>query len=570
MTKKVAVFITARTGSSRLPSKALMEIKGNPIVEHLIDWIKRAEKIDEIVLCTTDKIEDNILVEIAKKNGIGWFQGSENDIIARSLGAVEKYNIDFVINAECDAIFYEAKYIDAIAEMGRKDNVYDVISTIDLPNGVNIYGYKRESLQAVLEKSVETGWLELLYNDKNLNQGYVSIGKEYMTPARLTIDYPEDLEFFTALYNEFEGDFELRDIVSKLKKKPELMDINIRADNKYWANFAKKKLKFCIIGLGSMGKRRIRNLKALGIKNVVGFDISEERRKEVDIKTYNWKNVIKYEPDAFIICTPPKVHLWYQQRACYHGIDFFTEASVVSNGMDDLIKRVKESEFIGVPSSTLRYHPAIKQIKELIDTNKIGKPLAFTYHSGSFLPEWHPKDDPKNYYAYDKKQGAAKEIVPFELSWLTWIFGDVKSVKSYYKESMNWGIDDLYQVLIEFESGLIGHILVDVISRHDYRQLKILGSHGIINWDWDKKRVELLSKVRFRVSEILNNEIWDYYPYREGISIEGYNPNILEEMYIDELDHFIECILNIEQPNYTLEDDLKILKILEDIEKDGS
>ncbi len=72
------------------------------------------------------------------------------------------------------------------------------------------------------------------------------------------------------------------------------------------------------------------------------------------------------------------------------------------------------------------------------------------------------------------------------------------------------------------------------------------------------------------VSIFTQEDDWNLIEYEKGTSVEGYNPNIMEEMYIDELNHFINCILNLEKPQYTLEDDLKILRILEDIEKNGS
>ena len=67
---KKAIFITVRTGSSRLPNKALLEINGKTTIEHLISRVKKSEKADAIILCTTTLENDNILCEIAERNEI--------------------------------------------------------------------------------------------------------------------------------------------------------------------------------------------------------------------------------------------------------------------------------------------------------------------------------------------------------------------------------------------------------------------------------------------------------------------------------------------------------------------
>ncbi|MFW9872378.1 MAG: cytidylyltransferase domain-containing protein [Candidatus Thorarchaeota archaeon] len=556
---RIGLFITVRMASTRLPSKALLEIKGKPIIQHLINWIKRVHDLDEIILCTTRKEEDKELIEIARQNGIKWFQGSEDNIIERQLDAAKLFDIDFIINCEGDGIFYETKYINDLINVVRgNQNVYDVISTKDLPLGVNIYGYKRSSLEKVLKKTVETGWLELLCTDSNLNQGYLSVNQKHKSEARLTLDYQEDFDFFNAIFNEFDDlNFNLEDIIKILKQKPKLMEINKHIDEQYWNRFNRQKLRVLVIGLGSMGKRRIRNLRALGLKNITGYDLDP---KEVDIKVHSTlKEAMAYEPNMMIISTPPANHVWYQSIAISNRIPFFTEASVISNGLKSIIEYMERTNSIGMPSCTMRFHPAIKKIKELIDTKRIGKPLTFTYHSGSYLPEWHPHDDITQYYAYDKKQGAAKEIVPFELEWLIWLFGDIKSLKSYFKETMNFGIDDIYQILIEFESGVIGHLLVDVVSRRWTRKIEIMGSEGMIQWDWNTDLIEVWK------DELDMHAI----NYEISNAAYGYHNKITEQMYVDELNHFINVVQGLEELIYTLEDDLKILKILEDIEKDG-
>ena len=324
-------------------------------------------------------------------------------------------------------------------------------------------------------------------------------------------------------------------------------------------------MKILVIGLGSMGKRRLRNLKALKEEDIITFDLREDRRKEVEeeygIRTFaNFEEAMKENPEVFIISVPPHIHLEYQLYAAKNNIHFFTEASVVRDRLNEVIEIIKEKDIIGAASSTLRFHPAVKRIKELVDNNKIGKLCTFTHHSGQYLPDWHPWEKVEDFYASQKETGGGREIVPFELSWITWVFGDVASVSGLVGNTLNMGdsIDDVYQILLTFKSGLIAHMLVDVVSRYAYRHFKLLGADGVIEWDWNTKQVGVFNP---------ESQKWKYYKEDMGTAQEGYNPNIIEEMYIEEMKHFLNAVRGKEKYHYTLEDDEIILDVLYKIEE---
>ena len=89
---KPAIFIGVRMKSTRLPRKALLEINGKTITEHLIDRLKLARLPQLIVLCTSDIREDTPLVDIAKKNDIECFRGNAEDKLDRYLNAAYKHD----------------------------------------------------------------------------------------------------------------------------------------------------------------------------------------------------------------------------------------------------------------------------------------------------------------------------------------------------------------------------------------------------------------------------------------------------------------------------------------------
>jgi len=127
-------------------------------------------------------------------------------------------------------------------------------------------------------------------------------------------------------------------------------------------------MKYLVIGLGSMGKRRLRNLQVLGIEEVAGFDTSADRRQESQEKYgvtvfENLEAAIQeFDPQVFIISTPPDLHMHYAYYAYERGISCFIEASVVDA---DKIKRLGENisgtAIVMAPSCTMRYYPGPKK-----------------------------------------------------------------------------------------------------------------------------------------------------------------------------------------------------------------
>ena len=321
-------------------------------------------------------------------------------------------------------------------------------------------------------------------------------------------------------------------------------------------------MKFLIVGLGSMGKRRIRNLKALEQNDLIGFDPRADRCSETyenfQLKTFtDISEALKEKPDAMIISTPPDLHMRYAKIAIQNKVHFFTEASVVQDEMDEVIRNLESCGIVGLPSCTMRYHPIVINVQQIIKSNKIGKPLAFLYHSGQYLPDWHPWEDYRKFYVSKRATGGCREIVPFEINWLTNIFGKIKTASAMKSKvsKLEVDIDDIYNVLFEFESGLQGNLTVDVIARFPFRQLKVLGENGVIVADWSERMVQCFTKEEGWVDKRIDDGVI------EKNYIHGDGP------YIDEMRIFIKSIKKeISQP-YTFEEDLKILKILESIEK---
>ncbi|BFU76848.1 Gfo/Idh/MocA family oxidoreductase [Arcobacter sp. 15-2] len=329
-------------------------------------------------------------------------------------------------------------------------------------------------------------------------------------------------------------------------------------------------MNFLVIGLGSMGKRRVRNLIALGhIDNIAGFDPRSDRTneaKEYGIKVFNDfdEAVINSKPDAFLISTPPNLHMKYAYFAAKNNISCFIEASVVdADKILELSKIIEDKNILMAPSCTMRYYPGPRKIKELIENNIIGKVLNYNYHTGQYLPDWHPWEKIEDFYVSNPDTGGAREIVPFELTWLNDIFGDSTPLACVRKKltDIPANIDDIYHCILEYPNNIIGNLTVEVISRPKaVREFRVIGSEGEIIFSGDTNDVKYIN------AEMKD---WITVSFDTGTVQDGYiNP---EEPYINEVKDFVNNVtlaIQGQKTNYsnTLEADYKILQTLYKLE----
>jgi predicted dehydrogenase len=322
-------------------------------------------------------------------------------------------------------------------------------------------------------------------------------------------------------------------------------------------------MRALIVGLGSMGKRRVRNLQALGQNEIAGVDIREDRRFEAQekygIATYSdlATAVEALSPQALVISTSPAHHMSYAWAGFELGMSCFIEASVVdADRILELHKCTQHTSMLMAPSCTMRYFPGPMKVKELIRAGTIGRPLNFNYHVGQYLPDWHPWERIEEFYVSVRETGACREIVPFELTWLNDVFGNPEPLACAKAKltDLNADIDDIYHCLLRYPEGVLASITVDVISRpKPTRELRVLGTKGEIVFSTDENCVRWAA---------VGNSHWSRFDLGNGTVQAGYiNP---EEPYIAEMRDFV-CAFNGRDkslyPN-TLLDDYHVLQVL--------
>lgn len=326
-------------------------------------------------------------------------------------------------------------------------------------------------------------------------------------------------------------------------------------------------MKAFVIGLGSMGKRRIRCLQALNVESICGFDLRVDRRKEAQdkygIQTYADAEacIAAEKPDILIISVPPDLHHIYMKMAVQNGKNFFVEASVTDTDMDIIKRDAAKAGIVAAPSATLLFHPAVQKIAEIVMIGELGKISNIIYHCGQYLPDWHTYEKVSEYYVSNPVTGGAREIVPFELTWLTHLFGFPGKVCGNVRKTISIEgaekIDDTYNFLLEYSS-FLATFTIDVVSRFATRRLLINGDQKQLVWDWNQNSIKVYDPQKAG---------WQEIGYEMKSAEKGYNPNIGENMYIEELRCFINAAQG-EQPFInSLENDHQVLKLLYKIEE---
>jgi predicted dehydrogenase len=313
-------------------------------------------------------------------------------------------------------------------------------------------------------------------------------------------------------------------------------------------------MKVLVAGCGSIGERHIKNLKTLGIPEILGHDIREERLKELELR-YGIKGYSKIDdalsdrPDAVLVCTPPSLHMPIAKKAVEENCHIFIEKPIsnTTEGVEDLINEAEKKKLILMVGYNWRFYPSFKLIKDLLDKNSIGKLISFRAEFGQYLPDWHPSEDYRKGYTARKSLGGGIILDGIhELDYAQWFMGDVREVFGFSDKTSNLEIDveDTAEILLRFENGAIGEVHLDMVARSYSRNCEIIGDEGTIRWDFTDKSVRVYSATDKR---------WDRYPMESN-----YDPN---NMYLEEMKHFLDCIKFGRKPISDGINGLKTLKI---------
>ncbi len=235
---KVVAVVQAHMGSTRLPGKVARVIIDKPMLAHLICRLRFSKKIDEIVIATTDDQKDNVIVEIAEKYAAKWFRGSEEDVLDRMFQAAKLFDADIAVRVTSDNPLTDPCVIDSMIAAHTDANA-DYSWVDGLPIGIGAEGISISALAKANELAKDPYDREhvtpfIIRNKTMFHDLFLHAPPALTRPDyRLTVDYPEDFQLITEIFNRLYKPgklFFLEEIVKILDAHPELLTINERTN----------------------------------------------------------------------------------------------------------------------------------------------------------------------------------------------------------------------------------------------------------------------------------------------------------------------------------------------------
>ncbi len=295
--------------------------------------------------------------------------------------------------------------------------------------------------------------------------------------------------------------------------------------------------RFLIVSLGSIGKRHLRNIRALRPNSIVGvLRLQESHKYEklpegVDEQFFTIDDAISFSPHAAIIASPASFHVPIAMSLVQSGVPILIEKpfSITCKGVDKLIQA---AELSGVPvlvGYNLRFLPSLNETKRLISNGVIGDVLGVRAEVGQYLPSWRP-DTP-----YQKTVSARKDLgggaileLSHEIDYIYWMFGlpDLVSASGGHYSDLEIDVEDMAILCLKYNNPRrLIQIHLDFLQHNAIRECKFIGSEGTLVWNAIEDNICLFER---------DNKHW--------VSLDTVKCIDRNKMYLDEMNHFLECI----------------------------
>jgi predicted dehydrogenase len=314
------------------------------------------------------------------------------------------------------------------------------------------------------------------------------------------------------------------------------------------------KRRFLVIGCGSIGKRHISNLIALNAGGVLAFDVRADRRHEVQsefsIETVDeLADAWARGPDVALITAPTRMHLSLALQAAERGCHLFIEKPLSDRleGVDQLLGVVREQNLVTLVGCNLRFHPGLIKVKQLLEQGAVGRAVAARIEVGQYLPDWHPWEDYRQGYSARRVLGGGVILDAIhEIDYVRWMLGEPEEVVCFAGKLSHLDIEteDTAAILLRFTDGTIGEVHLDYVQRAYSRTCHIIGDEGTIRWDYSSGEVRWYSAARGE---------WQVF-----VDPPGWEPN---QMYIDEMRHFLQCLTGQEKPALDVFEAARVLEV---------
>lgn len=314
-------------------------------------------------------------------------------------------------------------------------------------------------------------------------------------------------------------------------------------------------MKFLIAGLGSIGRRHLRNLISLGEKDIVLYRTGKSTMPEEELAAFPQETDLqavlkKHKPNAVIVANPTALHLDVAIPAAKAGCHILLEKPVSHSldGLDQLTAAAEKSGSKVLAGFQFRFHPGMQRAKQLILDAEIGRIISAHVHFGEYLPAWHPWEDYRRGYAARADLGGGVVLTQcHSLDYLPWLIGTVESVWGFTAKlsDLEVDVDDTAEIGLRFSGGALGSLHLDYNQQPPAHRFEVTGTKGSLQWD--------LSDGATRIYRAEQQE-WEVYPLVAGWERNG--------MFREEMKHFVAVTRGEAEPSCTLEDGIRVMKLI--------
>jgi predicted dehydrogenase len=312
-------------------------------------------------------------------------------------------------------------------------------------------------------------------------------------------------------------------------------------------------MKFLICGLGSIGRRHLRNLRMLGEHDIVLYRTHRSTLPDDDLAGIPVETdihaALEHGPHAAVISNPTALHLEAAIPAARAGCHLMLEKPISHSleGIDELKEALEQGGGQVLVGYQFRFHPTLRRAAALIAEGTIGKPLSARSHWGEYLPGWHPWEDYRQSYSARPDLGGGVVLtLSHTLDYLPWLLGEVDAVWAFAGKlsSLELQVEDTAEIGLRFGSGGLGSVHLNYHQRPPAHTLEITGEQGTLRWDNASGSLRVYSALA---------DAWEEYPPAEGFE--------RNQMFVDLMRHFIAVAERKEQPICSLEDGLRALRL---------
>jgi predicted dehydrogenase len=319
-------------------------------------------------------------------------------------------------------------------------------------------------------------------------------------------------------------------------------------------------MKYMIAGLGSIGRRHLRNLVSLGEHDILLYrtfrsTLPEDEVSEFPVET-DIRDALAHQPDAVIVSNPTALHLEVAIPAAQAGCHLLLEKPVSHSmhGVDQLQMALTTGGGKALVGFQFRFHPGLRRIRDLLGEGAIGHPVSVRAHWGEYLPGWHPWEDYRTAYSARSELGGGVILtLCHPLDYLRWLLGDAAAIWAFtgHLGDLEMDVEDSAEIGLRFTSGVIGSVHLDYIQRPSSHHLEIVGTQGTIDWDNATGAVSLYhTSSQGKPGEKIQPEIFT--------PPQGFERN---ELFRGLMEHFIAVVAGKQEPLCTLEDGIQALQL---------